>query len=547
MRKSCRVPEMRAICSAGINAPWGSGHKILDCFSLRLAVGVVSMALLTGCTSWSEYIHNGFKVGPNYARPAAPVADRWIDDADPAVKTTPPNDAAWWSSFNDPVLDSLVQAAYRQNLTLRAAGMRILEARAERGVAVGGLFPQSQDAFGSYTRTGTSQNAPNAAPGNFFGEWQLGTSLAWELDFWGRFRRAVEAADAKLDASVEDYDDVLVLLLSEVAQQYVNIRTAEQRLVYAKKNVEIQKESLNLADLKFRNGVTTRLDVTQGQSNVAQTQATIPPLETSRRQAINQLCILLGIPPRNLDETLGAKQSIPMAPPEVAVGVPAELLRRRPDVRRAEREVAAQSAQIGIATAELYPHFSITGTLFLDARRFADLFEGNSVAGSVGPTFQWNILNYGRLANNIRYQDARFQELAIQYQNTVLQANAEAENSLVSFLKTQQQVKFLADSTTAAEQSLSLVRDQYDAGHTDFNRVLTVEQQLTQQEDQLASARGAVAGSLIQLYKALGGGWQIRLGPRAQAPVAAPAGGSPTPAPAPPAPEAPKLPAPQQP
>ena len=273
------------------------------------------------------------------------------------------------STFNDPVLDSLIYTAYRQNLSLRVAGFRILEARALRGIAVGELFPQSQQAFGSYTRTNNSLNSSKcgAVPNRFFDEWQTGTSLAWELDFWGRFRRAVEAADANLDASIENYDDVLVLLLSEVAQSYINIRTAEQRLEYARKNVEIQQVSLNMADVKFRNGATTRLDVTQGQSNLSQTEATIPPLEAARRQAANQLCILLGMPPRDIDGILAGQQTIPSAPPQVAVGIPADLIRRRPDIRRAERDVAAQSALIGVATSELYPHFSITGTIFFDA------------------------------------------------------------------------------------------------------------------------------------------------------------------------------------
>jgi outer membrane protein TolC len=205
----------------------------------------------------------------------------------------------------------------------------------------------------------------------------------------------------------------------------------------------------------------------------------------------------------------------------VAVGIPADLLRRRPDIRRAEREVAAQSARIGIATSDLYPHISIAGSLYLDSANFSTLFNGESLAGNVGPSFRWDVLNYGRLQNNIRVQDARFLELAVTYQNLVLQANAEAENALVSFLKAQVQVKYLAESVSAAEQSVSLVRDQYDAGKTDFNRVLVIEQQLTQQQDQLAVAQGTVATSLVNVYKALGGGWQIRLGGPASPPNAA--------------------------
>ena len=470
-------------------------------------------------------MRNGFKVGPNYCPPVAPVASQWIDSADPNVSSEPAKVDAWWNTFNDPVLDSLIYTAYRQNLSLRVACFRIIEARAQRGIAAGELFPQTQQAFGSYTRYNISPNSANSAPNYYYNDWQTGASLAWELDFWGSFRRALESADAKLDASIFNYDDVLVLLLSEVAQSYVDIRTAEQRLEYARKNVDIQKVSLNLADVKFRNGATTRLDVTQGQSNLAQTEATIPPLEVTRRQAADQLCILLGMPPRGLDDVLGGRRPIPSALPQVAVGIPADLIRRRPDVLRAEREVAAQSALIGVATSDLYPHFSINGTIYYDATRFQDLFDARSFAGNVGPSFNWNILNYGRLVNNIRVQDARFQQLAYQYQNTVLKANAEAEDALVGFLKFQQQVKYLATSTQAATESLGLVRDQYNAGKTDFNRVLTVEQLLSQQEDLLAVAQGTVANNLVLLYKALGGGWQTRFdAPASQ--VGAPAGQS---------------------
>jgi NodT family efflux transporter outer membrane factor (OMF) lipoprotein len=506
---------------------------------------VLPLAFSTGCTSWREYIANGFKVGPNYRRPAAAVAEQWLDTGNPALNTERIHDAAWWRTFHDPVLDSLVASAYQQNLTLRVAGLRILEARAQRAIAAGELFPQAQQAFGDYTRTGISKNAIMGGfmPTRFLSEWRLGTSLAWELDFWGRFRRAIEAADANLDASVENYDDVLVLLLSEVAQSYTNVRIAEQRLVYARQNLDIQRGNLRLAEDRLRNGATTRLDVTQALSNVAQTESSIPPLESTRRQAVNQLCILLGIPPQSLDEMLAGNAGIPKAPAQVAIGIPAELLRRRPDVRRAERELAAQSAMIGIATADLYPAFSISGTIFLDAMNFKDLFDTDSIAGSVGPVFRWNILNYGRLTNNIRVQEARFQQLAVQYQNVVLRANAEAENAIVSFLKAQQQAKSLSQSTDAARESVELVSNQYRQGIVDFNRVFDSQIFLTQQQDQLAIAQGSIAQNLIQLYKALGGGWQIRLNNAAPQPLAAP--GQPAeavPAPEPAAPSQPPLP-----
>lgn len=478
----------------------------------RLLLTVALLALSTGCTSWRDYLANGFKVGPSYCPPAASVAEQWRDAGDPSIDGGPIQNAAWWHAFNDPVLDSLIESAYQQNLSLHVAGLRILEARAQRAIVVGNLFPQTQQAFGDYSRIGLSKNGPAGfSPNFYFNEWTLGGRLAWELDFWGGFRRAIEAADANLDASIENYDHVLVLLLSEVAQSYTDVRIAEQRLAYAKKNRDIQQGSLRLAEARLRHGTTTRLDVTQAISNLEQTEASIRPLEASRRRAINQLCILMGMPPQDLDHWLANHHGIPKAPPHLALGVPAELLRRRPDVQRAEREVAAQSALIGVATADLYPHFSIDGTVYVDTLKVEDLFDASSVAGSVGPSFRWNILNYGRLLNNIRVQEARFQQRAVQYQNVVLQANAEAENAIISFLKAQQQVESLARGAEASRESVSLASAQYNEGIADFNWVFTVQRALALQQDQLAVAKGSVAQHMIQLYRALGGGWQVRL------------------------------------
>ncbi len=515
----------------------GIAHHRAGGTGIPLLLVIVLLISATGCTSFREYLANGFKVGPNYCRPAASVAEQWLDQGNPAINGGQIQNAAWWQNLNDPILDSLVWCAYRQNLTLRVAGLRILEARAQRAIVAGNLFPQTQEAFGDYSRIGLSKNGPTGASSNLhFDDWAFGGNLAWELDFWGRFRRAIEAADANLDVSVENYDDVLVILISEVAQSYANVRIAEQRLAYARENVDIQRGSLRLAEERLRHGMVTRLDVTQGISNLEQTDASIRPLEATRRQAVNQLCILMGIPPRDLDAVLANHHGIPKAPPQLAIGIPAELLRRRPDVRRAEREVAAQSALIGVATSDLYPRFSINGTIFVDAMNAEDLFKADSVAGSVGPSFRWNILNYGRLVNNIRVQEARFQQLAVQYQNVVLQANAEAENAIISLLKAQQQVESLQRSADASRESVELVSSQYREGTVDFNRVFNVQQALTQQQDQLAVAQGLVAQSFIQLYRALGGGWQIRLNNTAAQTVASaeqpveaiPAPGAPT-------------------
>jgi NodT family efflux transporter outer membrane factor (OMF) lipoprotein len=505
-----------------------------------------------GCTSVSEYVHNGFKVGPNYAPPQAPVARNWIDADDVRVRTQCDDLSKWWVVFKDPVLESLICDAYRQNLSLRVAGCRVLEARAQMLIDVGNLFPQTQTATGSYTRNAISrENANPLAPGlkRWYSQWNYGFNLSWELDFWGRLRRAIESDSASLDASVENYDDVLVTLLGDVATNYVAYRTAEQRIQYANENVKLQKITLNIAESRQRFGVqgVTIRDVFQAKSTMEQTQATIPELEIARRQAANQLCILLGIPPQDLRARLGSG-SIPTAPAEVAAGIPANLLCRRPDVRRAERQAAAQSAQIGIAEAQFYPIISVNGTIGYSAQIFKDLFREQALTGSVGPSFTWNILNYGRIRNNVRLQDAHFQELVSAYQNTVLSAAQDVENGLVTFLRANEREKKQKQSVDDEAKAARVAESQYDAGATDVTTVTLLQQNLVGLEDTLAQAQGEIATGLIQVYRALGGGWQIRLAPEeGRALVPPPAAAQPAetiPAPAVPEPVAAPVPAP---
>lgn len=481
-----------------------------------------------GCTPWRDYVHNGFKVGPNYLRPAAPVAPNWIDAHDARLESDESDLQYWWVVFNDPTLNALVDNAVQQNLSLREAGFRVLQARAARGIAAGALFPQQQDAGGGYSRIGMSRASANSdfIPQRFYDQWDAGFNLAWELDFWGRFRRAIEAADADLDATIENYDQVVVTLLADVASTYVEIRTLQQRLILARQNVALQRDTFTIADARFRGGQVSELDVDQATSNLAQTEALIPQLEVQLRQATNRLCVLLGMPPEDMIATLGWGP-IPLAPAEVSVGIPAELLRRRPDVRRAERQVAAQSARVGVATSELYPHIGVTGTIGVASERVDRLFTSPAFQGSVGPSFQWNILNYGRLLNNIRREDALLAELIVSYQNQVLQANAEVENGLVQFLRSQERAGFLGTSVGAAEKGSTVAVAQYRNGTTDFNRVALVQQNLVEQQDLLMQARGDIAQGLIEVYRALGGGWQIRLEPGV-GPVAIPPG-EPTP------------------
>jgi len=463
--------------------------------------------------SCKSYVHNGFKVGPEYCKPAAPVADSWIDEYDERVRTELPNYADWWAVFNDPVLDGLMEETYQQNLDLKVAGLRVLQARYVRSIAVGGFFPQSQQAFGSYTRSQNSQNISGGSLPLNTNTWVTGFDAFWELDVWGKFRRNIESADASLDASVEDYDAILISLLAETASTYVDLRTAQQRLRYAQANVGIQEGGLKLASVRLQAKAVSKLDVTQAENIVANTEQLIPLYENQVRVANNALCVLLGIPPRDLTPELG-DAPIPIPPADVVVGIPANLLRRRPDIRAAERQVAAQSAAIGVATADLLPHFSITGSMSLQADRYDNLFESASAAGAISPGFSWDIFNYGRLINNVRLQDAVFQQLAVNYQQTVLQANAEAGNAINSFLTTQERLQRLGEAVDASSESVEISLAQYRTGATDYNRVFNLQTSLVSDQDTLAATQGQLANSLIAAYKAIGGGWEIRNGIR---------------------------------
>ncbi len=506
--------------AASISAPGSLPGRLPGRWAFLLPLALL---LLAGCTGPVEYVRNGFKVGPNYKKPPAPVAKQWIDAGDMRVRSDTADLSKWWTAFNDPVLNSLICFASQQNLSLRVAGWRVLEARAQLGIDIGNLLPQTQSMTGDYKWEGLSRNTANSFLGpafnggqgiggfrRWFGQYDVGFTMAWELDFWGRFRRAVESDADTLDANVENYDDVLVTLLGDVAINYVNLRVTEQRIKYAQENAKLQRDTLTIVEARLKVGTTTQLDVAQARSTLEQTEATIPELRILLRQYNNQLCILLGIPPEELRRRLG-DGSIPTTPTEVAAGIPADLLRRRPDVRRAERQAAAQSAQIGVAEAELYPHFSLTGNFGWSAEFVNHLFTPGALNGSFGPTFTWNLLNFGRLLNNVRLQDAKFQELNTTYQNTVLTAANEVENGIATFLRAQERTKLQAASVTDALQAVSIGVAQYKAGTVDLTRVTQLEQTVAQLQDTLAQAQGEIATGLITVYRALGGGWEIRL------------------------------------
>jgi NodT family efflux transporter outer membrane factor (OMF) lipoprotein len=463
----------------------------------------------------------GCAVGPDFVRPRAKVSPNWMEAGDKRVKSEPADYRNWWHTFNDQVLDRLIDRAYRENLSLRIIGVRVLEARAQLGIAAGKLFPQTQQAFGFFQYNRTSERAAlaNLEPRSLleFRQSEIGLSAIWELDFWGKFRRAIESADASLLATVANYDNALVSLTADVASNYIQIRTLEKRLRIARENVEIQKGSLKIAEDRFQHGIVSELDVEQAKTALHDTLASIPSLDAQLRQSKNALSVLLGLPPGDLTDLMQGAAEIPVSPPEVVAGIPTDLLRRRPDIRSAERQAAAQCAQIGVAKSDLYPAFSLTGNfgfLSSDAGKFSlsDMFQWKSRTVQAGPTVQWNIFNYGRITNNVRVQDARFQELLIAYQNTVLKAQQEVEDNLVAFLRAQERAESLTHSTAAAKKSLDLAALLYRAGLTDFTTVLTSQQALLNKQDKLAATLGSISTSLVGVYRALGGGWEIREG-----------------------------------
>jgi NodT family efflux transporter outer membrane factor (OMF) lipoprotein len=466
------------------------------------AAVLIAATMLSGCM-----------VGPNYTPPHAPVAEAYRDPGSDSVQrqTAPPDLAKWWTVFEDPVLDDLVQTAVKQNPTLQSAAVRVLESQARLGIAVGLLFPQDQAATGGYTRNRLSGNQANTSLlDRYYNDWQLGAEATWELDVWGKYRRGIESGNAEVLSAVASYDDALVTLISNVATEYISIRILQERLVVARANVDVQKRGLELAEARFKGGTATELDRTQATTLLRDTEALVPQLQAAITQGHNLLCVLLGIPPKDLSEMLGAKNGVPRVPPSVVVGIPADLLRRRPDIRRAERELAAQSARIGTARADLYPSFSLVGNIRLGSEDLENLFESRSIQAFGGPTFRWALLNYGRIENNVRVEDARFQALVGVYENAVLMAQAEVENAIAGYISAQRQAALLSDSVAAARRAVEIAEAQYQGGTADYTRVLNTQQALQNEEDRLVSTRGAVALNLVNLYRSMGGGWEIR-------------------------------------
>ena len=480
----------------------------LSSSGVNLLVFVCVLPLLGSC-GLGNWLSNGFKVGPNYVEPPVETAPEWIDYQDQRLQRTEVDLSQWWKTLNDPVLDRLIDDAVQQNLGLQASMARVAEAGARLGIVRGELWPQQQGAFGSASWNRASELLSVPVGDTKFQTWQLGVGATWEIDLWGRFRRSIEASEAELQATQADHDDATVLLLSEVAGAYVQYRIFQERLVAARRNIDVQQGNYDVTVARFEAGAVSERDVQMAKQVLEETRAFVPVLEQGKRQANNGLCVLLGMPPHDLVERLGAEGAVPTAPPNVAIGMPAELLRRRPDVRSAERLLAAQSARIGIAESDLYPHLSLTGGLGVEAARATDLFETPaSLFSFIGPTFSWDLLNYGRFENNIEAQKMRFEQLAFRYRESVLQASREAEDSIYAFLQSQQRTESVLLSRNAADRALEITFDQYREGTVDFTAVFLFAETLAQQDDALAQARGDIALNLISVYRSLGGGWR---------------------------------------
>ncbi|MGI9222787.1 MAG: efflux transporter outer membrane subunit [Woeseiaceae bacterium] len=455
------------------------------------------LVLLGGCSA----------VGPEYEQPEVSLNPDWLQAELEQFDTSPAELALWWETLDDPALNELINTAIVQNNSIKIAGLRVLEAQAQLGIATGNRFPQVQAITGdaSYADTGDLTQE----------QYNLGAGLSWEIDFWGRFSHGVEAADANFLATVASYDDVMVLVTATVADIYVVIRAAEEQLRLARDSLELQQRSYDIVDVLFRNGASSELDALQARTLLLSTEATIPELEATLHQAKNALSVLLGVAPSTFEDQFDGRGIQPTVPDTIALGLPADLLRQRPDVRQAELRAISQNAVVGIATADLYPSFSLTG--FLGASS-TTVDSGNAIidnflssegsAFSIGANFVWPFLNYGRIKNNIEVQDARLQQALIAYQEAVIQGAREVEDAMSAMISTREKDRILSESVEIAERSAELAFLRYQEGFADYQRVLDAQQALFAQQQRYAANRGEVVRSVIQLYRSLGGGWQ---------------------------------------
>jgi outer membrane protein, multidrug efflux system len=452
----------------------------------------------------------GCLVGPDYHAPETASPPQWSSPLAGGTTNLRAVDAAWWKTFHDAELDSLVTRAVQSNLDLRAAAARVREARAARGVVAAGLWPQVNTSAG-YERERVSANGfPPFPPGipldaNVY---QAGFDAAWEIDVFGGTRRAVQASDAEIAAAEFGRLDVVVSLLGEVARNYVEVRGFQRQLAIARENIQAQRDVVQLTRDRFNSGLSGELDVQQAATLLATLESQVPNLETGFSQSAHRLAVLLARPPGDLVGELSADAPIPATPPAVPVGLPSELLRRRPDVRRAERSLAAANARIGVATADLFPKFSLTGDIGLQSVSASDWFTGGSRFWSAGPTVQWRIFDAGRIRANIRVQNARQEQALAGYESTVLNSMEDVEDALTAYAKEQVRHQSLTEAVNSAEQAVQISDQLYQNGLSDFLSVLEARRALYVDQDALVQSDRTVTLDLVALYKALGGGWE---------------------------------------
>lgn len=459
-------------------------------YDLLLMTACFCLATLTGCT-----------VGPNYQPPKAQVPSAWSQPSSaPAGASADEILVHWWTAFNDPTLTTLVERAVQSNLTVKQAEARIRQARAARGVARAGFWP-------TVDATGTESFSRSPGTGGSSRLLEAGLDASWELDIFGGTRRNVEAATADLAAAVEDHRDALVTLAGEVALNYVELRGLQQRIAIAQKNLEAQQHTAKVTKERFEGGFVGALDVANANAQVATTASQIPVLEILARQTIYNLGVLLGAEPSALVAELSETGGIPAAAPDVPLGVPSDLLRRRPDIRRAEVQIHAATARIGVATADLFPRLTVTGAAGFQGSQFDSWLQWTSRFASVGPSVDWQIFNAGKVTNNIEVQKALTEQAVLTYRQSVLTALQDVENALIASTKEQEHRKALADAVEANRKAVDLSMQLYIQGLGDFLNVLDAQRSLYSSEDALVQSTQTMSIDLVALYKALGGGW----------------------------------------
>ncbi|MCG3150328.1 MAG: Outer membrane protein OprM [Verrucomicrobiae bacterium] len=460
-------------------------------------VAVLTLVILTGCA-----------VGPDYRSPKTELPANWSESHAGGITNRTAQLAQWWKTFQDPELDSLIERALLANHDLRMAASRLREARALRAGRYWDMLP-TIEGQAAYINARTSKNAQVFPIDKINTEtYDAHFDAVWEIDVFGRKRRGLEAVKANFAATQEDQRDVLVSVLAEVARNYVELRGFQRRSAITRDNIAAQQVALDLTRARFKGGISSQLDVAQAAALLAGTQSQLPVLEAATKQTLHRLAVLIGQTPDKLLAELVPAGPIPGIPPEVPVGLPSELLRRRADIRRAERRLAATTARIGVETAELFPKFSLIGTGGLQSLSTSDWFSGGSRYWTAGPTVTWRLFELGKIRSQIKAATAREEEALAFYEQSVLLALEDVENALVNYAQEQERHRSLHAQVAANRQAVELANELYSKGNSDFLTVLDAKRSLYRAEDDLAQCERTVTTNLIALYKALGGGWE---------------------------------------